>query len=62
MQRGGFTRAAITNALETKLRLPTPEAGCTSAQNHSGIQMDSMWAGRIVSCKPRAAVRTAFRR
>jgi branched-chain amino acid transport system substrate-binding protein len=64
MQRGGFTRSAITTALETKLRrLPTPGGRLYfGPRNHSGIQMDSMWAGRIASCKPRALFGAAFRR
>jgi branched-chain amino acid transport system substrate-binding protein len=64
MERGGFTRAGINNALETKLRgLPTPGGRLYfGPSNHSGVQMDSMWAGRIVQCKPRALFGTAFRR
>jgi branched-chain amino acid transport system substrate-binding protein len=64
MVRGGFSRAAINTALETKLRgLPTPGGRLYfSTRNHSGIQLGSMWAGRIASCQPRplfgAAVRT----
>ena len=59
MERGGFTREAINTALETKIRrLPTPGGRLYfSPPNHSGIQLPSMWAGRITSCKPRAAVR-----
>ena len=64
MERGGFTRAGINDALETKLRgLPTPGGRLYfGPRNHSGVQMDSMWAGRIVQCKPRALFGTAFRR
>jgi len=64
MERGGFTRAGINNALETKLRgLPTPGGRLYfGPRNHSGVQMDSMWAGRIVQCKPRALFGRAFRR
>jgi len=64
MERGGFTRQAINTALETKLRrLPTPGGRLYfGPRNHSGIQMDSMWAGRIASCKPRALFGAAFRR
>ena len=64
MERGGFTRAGINNALETKLRgLATPGGRLYfGPRNHSGVQMDSMWAGRIVQCKPRALFGTAFRR
>lgn len=64
MERGGFTREGINTALETKLRgLPTPGGRLFfSPRNHSGIQMDSMWAGRIVQCKPRALFGAAFQR
>ncbi len=50
MERGGFTRAGINTALETKIRgLPTPGGRLYfGPRNHSGIQMASMWAGRIV--------------
>jgi len=62
MERGGFTRQAINTALETKLRrLPTPGGRLfLGPRNHSAIQMDSMWAGRITSCKPRALFGKAF--
>jgi branched-chain amino acid transport system substrate-binding protein len=56
MERGGFTRVAINTALERRLRrLPTPGGRLNfGPRNHSGVQMDSMWAGRIVQCKPKA--------
>ena len=62
MERGGFTRQAINTALETKLRRhPTPGGRLfLGPRNHSAIQMDSMWAGRIASCKPRALFGKAF--
>ena len=62
MERGGFTRAAINTALETKLRrLPTPGGRLyLGPRNHSAIQMDSMWVGNIASCKPRALAGAAF--
>jgi ABC-type branched-subunit amino acid transport system substrate-binding protein len=64
LERGGFTRQAINTALETKLRrLPTPGGLLFfGPRNHSGVQMDSMWAGRIVSCKPRALFGKAFQK
>ncbi len=64
IERGGFTRAAINTALETKLRrLPTPGGRLyLGPRNHSAIQMDSMWAGNIASCKPRALFGAAFTR
>jgi hypothetical protein len=62
MERGGFSRAAINTALETKIRgLPTPGGRLYfSPTNHSGIQLPSMWAGRISSCKPTPLFGTAF--
>jgi branched-chain amino acid transport system substrate-binding protein len=64
MEKGGFSRAAITTALETKLRrLPTPGGRLyLGPRNHSAIQIDSMWAGRIASCKPRALFGAAFKK
>jgi branched-chain amino acid transport system substrate-binding protein len=64
MVRGGFSRASINTALETKLRgLPTPGGRLYfSSTNHSGIQLSSMWAGRIASCQPRPLFGAAFRR
>jgi branched-chain amino acid transport system substrate-binding protein len=62
MERGGFSREAINTALETKIRgLPTPGGRLYfSRTNHSGIQLASMWAGRITSCKPTPLFGTAF--
>ena len=62
IERGGFTREAINTALETKVRrLPTPGGRIyLGPRNHSAIQMDSMWAGNIASCKPRAVFGAAF--
>jgi branched-chain amino acid transport system substrate-binding protein len=62
MERGGFTRAAINTALETKLRgLPTPGGRLyLGPKNHSAIQMNSMWAGNIAACKPKAVFGAAF--
>ena len=64
MERGGFTRQAINTAIERKLRgLPTPGGRLYFApHNHSGVQMGSMWAGRVVGCKPRALFGAAFAR
>ena len=64
MERGGFTREGINTALETKLRkLPTPGGRLyLGPRNHSAIQMDSMWAGRIASCKPKALFGAAFKK
>ena len=63
MERGGFTREAINRGLETKIRgLPTPGGRLYFGPgNHSGIQMGSMWAGRVASCKPVAVFGAAFK-
>ena len=60
----GLHAEAINTALETKLRrLPTPGGRIyLGPRNHSAIQMDSMWAGNIASCKPRAVFGAAFSR
>ena len=63
MERGGFTREAINRGLETKIRgLPTPGGRLYFGPgNHSGIQMGSMWAGRVASCKPMAVFGAALK-
>jgi branched-chain amino acid transport system substrate-binding protein len=62
IERGGFSRAAINTALETRIRgLPTPGGRLYfSRTNHSGIQLPSMWAGRIASCRPSPLFGPAF--
>jgi branched-chain amino acid transport system substrate-binding protein len=62
MERGGFSRAGINRALETRIKgLPTPGGRLYfSERNHSGIQLPSMWAGRIASCRPTPLFGTAF--
>jgi branched-chain amino acid transport system substrate-binding protein len=62
VERGGFTRAGINTALETKVRkLATPGGRLYfGPKNHSAIQMESMWAGRITACKPVAVFGKAF--
>ena len=64
MERGGFTRQGMTTALETKMKgFPTPGGRLYfGPRNHSGIQMGSMWAGRIASCKPVAVFGAALRK
>lgn len=64
MERGGFTRQGINTALETRIRgLPTPGGRLYfGPRNHSGIQIGSMWAGRIASCKPVAVFGAAFKK
>jgi branched-chain amino acid transport system substrate-binding protein len=62
IERGGFSRSAINTALETRIRgLPTPGGRLYfSRTNHSGIQLPSMWAGRIASCRPSPLFGPAF--
>jgi branched-chain amino acid transport system substrate-binding protein len=64
MERGGFTREGINTALERRIRgLPTPGGRLYfGPRNHSGIQIGSMWAGRIASCKPVALFGAAFKK
>lgn len=64
MERGGFTRQGMTTALETKLKgFPTPGGRLYfGPRNHSGIQLGSMWAGRIASCKPQAVFGAALKK
>ena len=64
IERGGFTRDAINTALETKIKgLPTPGGRIyLGPKNHSAIQMNSMWAGKITSCKPQALFGAAIRK
>ena len=53
MQRGGFSRAAITNALERRMRGFVGPGGryFYSPVNHSGLQIGSMVVSRISNCK-----------
>ena len=62
IERSNGTRAGINNALETKLRgLVTPAGKIfLSKINHTGLQMGSMWAGKIQSCKLRPLYGAAF--
>ena len=62
IERSNGTRAGINNALETKLRgLVTPAGKIfLSKINHTGLQMGSMWAGKIQSCKLRPLHGAAF--
>jgi ABC-type branched-subunit amino acid transport system substrate-binding protein len=62
IERGRATRAAINDALETKLRgLVTPAGKIyLSRTNHQGLQLDSMWVGRIQDCKTRPLFGKAF--
>jgi branched-chain amino acid transport system substrate-binding protein len=62
IERGSATRAGINTALETKLRgLVTPAGRIfLSARNHQGLQLDSMWVGRIQNCQVRPLFGAAF--
>jgi branched-chain amino acid transport system substrate-binding protein len=62
MLRGGFSREAINNALQTKLKgLVTPGGWLRlSRTNHTGLQLESMWAGTISKCKPKPVWGQAF--
>ena len=62
IERGSATRAGINTALETKLRgLVTPAGRIfLSPKNHQGLQLDSMWVGRIQNCQVRPLFGAAF--
>ena len=62
IEKGGFTRSAINTALETKISgLVTPGGRIRlSKTNHQGVQLPSMWAGKIQSCKAKPLFGTAF--
>ena len=62
IERSNGTRAGINNALETKLRgLVTPAGKIfLSKINHTGLQMGSMWVGKIRSCKLKPLFGAAF--
>ena len=62
IERGGFTRAAINTAIETKLKgFVTPGGKLRFGRaNHTGLNVDSMWAGPITNCKPKPVFGAAF--
>jgi branched-chain amino acid transport system substrate-binding protein len=62
MERGGFTRDAINTALQTKLRGYVTPGGWLrlSPKNHTGLQLESMWAGTITNCQPKPLWGPAF--
>ena len=64
MQRGGFSRSGINNALETKLNGVVTPGGWLrlSRKNHTGLQLESMWAGTISGCKPKPLSGPAFKK
>jgi branched-chain amino acid transport system substrate-binding protein len=62
IEKSNGTRFGINKALETKLRALVTPAGkiFLSKINHTGLQMDSMWVGKIQSCKLKPLFGTAF--
>jgi hypothetical protein len=62
IEEGGFTRTAINTALETKISgLVTPGGRIRlSKTNHQGVQLPSMWAGKVQNCKAKPLFGTAF--
>jgi branched-chain amino acid transport system substrate-binding protein len=64
MQKGGFSRSGINNALERKLNGVVTPGGWLrlSSRNHTGLQLESMWAGTISGCKPKPLWGPAFKK
>ena len=64
IERGGPSRSAINTALEGRLRGVVTPGGriFLSPRNHTGLQLDSMWAGRIQRCQLRPLFGAAFGR
>jgi hypothetical protein len=62
IERGGFTRTAINTAIETKLKGCVTPGGKLrfSPTNHTGLNLDSMWAGTIRNCQPNPVFGAAF--
>jgi branched-chain amino acid transport system substrate-binding protein len=62
MEKGGFSREAINTALETKLNGHVTPGGWLrlSKTNHTGLQLESMWAGTIERCGPKPLWGPAF--
>jgi len=62
MEKGGFSRGAINTALETKVYGHATPGGWLrlTKRNHTGLQLESMWAGTIENCKPKPAWGPAF--
>jgi hypothetical protein len=62
IERGSAARSGINTALETKIRGLVTPAGkiLLSKTNHTGLQLDSMWVGRIQNCKVRPLFGAAF--
>jgi branched-chain amino acid transport system substrate-binding protein len=62
IEKGGFSRDAINTALETKLNGVVTPGGWLrlSKTNHTGLQLESMWAGTIENCQPKPLWGPAF--
>jgi branched-chain amino acid transport system substrate-binding protein len=62
IERGGTTRAAINTAIETKLKKFVTPGGRLgfSKINHTGLQLDAMWAGKVAGCQPKPTFGAAF--
>ena len=62
IERGGFSRAAINTAIETKLKNYVTPGGKLrfGKANHTGLNIDSMWAGPIAGCQPKPVFGAAF--
>ena len=62
IEKGSATRSGINTALETKIRGVVTPAGkiFLSKTNHTGLQLDSMWVGRIQNCKVKPLFGAAF--
>jgi branched-chain amino acid transport system substrate-binding protein len=62
IERGGTSRAAINDAIETKLKKFVTPGGrlAFSKINHTGLQLDAMWAGKIQNCQPKPTFGAAF--
>jgi branched-chain amino acid transport system substrate-binding protein len=62
IEKGSATRSGINTSLETRIRgLVTPAGKIfLSKTNHTGLQLDSMWVGRIQNCKVRPLFGAAF--
>jgi branched-chain amino acid transport system substrate-binding protein len=62
VERGGTTRSGINTAIETKLRgFVTPGGRLKFSKiNHTGLQLDSMWAGKIDNCRLKPLFGAAF--
>jgi branched-chain amino acid transport system substrate-binding protein len=62
IEKGGATRSGVNRALETRISgLVTPGGRIRlSKANHTGLQIESMWAGRIENCQVKPLFGAAF--